>query len=170
MPLDRMLHDLAERGDFGEATVNKLAADRHCQAGLSKETFQERLRGEPADPRNPHRPMPQGGIVTTYTDITERVAAANELARANETLERRVRERTAELTQVNQALAKPSQSRRSESRQDPLSYRRKPRHPAAAQRSAALRTSLVECELRREAQLVRNIDGSLQAVEEILTF
>ena len=34
--------------------------------------------------------MPQGGIVTTYSDITERVEAADALARANETLERRV--------------------------------------------------------------------------------
>ena len=49
--------------------------------------------------------MPQGGIVTTYSDITDRVAAATALARANETLERRVRERTAELLDVNAALA-----------------------------------------------------------------
>ena len=38
--------------------------------------------------------MPDGGIVTTFTDITPSVKAAEELERANETLERRVRERT----------------------------------------------------------------------------
>ena len=48
--------------------------------------------------------MPDGGIVTTFTDITPSVEAAEALERANETLERRVRERTAELTRLNAAL------------------------------------------------------------------
>src|SRR5262249_59528202 len=34
-------------------------------------------------------PMPDGGIVTTFTDITPSVKAAEELERANESLERR---------------------------------------------------------------------------------
>ena len=38
--------------------------------------------------------MPDGGIVTTFTDITPSVKAAEALERANESLERRVRERT----------------------------------------------------------------------------
>ena len=42
--------------------------------------------------------MPDGGIVTTFTDITPSVKAAEELERANESLERRVRERTGELS------------------------------------------------------------------------
>jgi len=41
--------------------------------------------------------LPPGGIVVTYTDITEREAAASALAKANETLERRVQARTQEL-------------------------------------------------------------------------
>ena len=48
--------------------------------------------------------MPDGGIVTTYTDITASVEAAEALERSNETLERRVRERTEELTRLNAAL------------------------------------------------------------------
>ena len=50
--------------------------------------------------------MPDGGIVTTSTDITPSVEAAEALERANETLERRVRERTEELTRLNAALAR----------------------------------------------------------------
>ena len=38
--------------------------------------------------------MPDGGLVTTFTDITPSVKAAEALERANATLERRVRERT----------------------------------------------------------------------------
>ena len=48
--------------------------------------------------------MPDGGIATTFTDITPSVEAAEALERANETLERRVRERTEELTRRYSAL------------------------------------------------------------------
>ena len=46
-------------------------------------------------------PMPGGGFVTTYTDITDRQIAAEQLREAKASLERRVAERTAELTEVN---------------------------------------------------------------------
>ena len=48
--------------------------------------------------------MPDGGLVMTFTDITPSVQAAEALERANATLERRVRERTGELTRLNTAL------------------------------------------------------------------
>ena len=48
--------------------------------------------------------MPDGGLVTTFTDITPSVKAAEALERANATLERRVRERTSELTRLNAEL------------------------------------------------------------------
>ena len=50
--------------------------------------------------------MPDGGIVTTFTDITASVESAEALERANENLERRVHERTEELTRLNAALAR----------------------------------------------------------------
>src|SRR2546430_11665037 len=51
-------------------------------------------------------PMPDGGIVTTFTDITPSVKAAEELERANESLERRVQERTEALTRLNTELGR----------------------------------------------------------------
>ncbi|MGE7370634.1 PAS domain-containing hybrid sensor histidine kinase/response regulator [Neorhizobium sp. NPDC001467] len=48
--------------------------------------------------------MPDHGFVATFTDMTDRVSAARALQEANETLELRVSQRTAELTHVNDAL------------------------------------------------------------------
>lgn len=54
-------------------------------------------------------PMPDGGLVVTYTDITGRVESDEALQRANESLEQRVEMRTAELTTVNEELAQARQ-------------------------------------------------------------
>ena len=89
-PLDRILRTCAERGDFGPGDINKLVADRLMKLAVAHETFQEQVDGGRRILEIRTSPMPQGGIVTTYSDITERVAAAEALARANETLERRV--------------------------------------------------------------------------------
>src|SRR5215475_12378301 len=114
--------------------------------------------------------LPDGGIVTTFTDITPSVKAAEELERANESLERRVRERTEELMRLNAELGRA----KGEAEQANIS---KTRFLAAASHDIlqplnAARlyvTSLVERQrLGEDAQLVGNIDASLDAVEEIL--
>ena len=113
--------------------------------------------------------MPDGGIVTTFTDITPSVKAAEELERANELLERRVQERTEELTRLNTELGRA----KAEAEQANIS---KTRFLAAASHDIlqplnAARlyvTSLVERQGGgNDAQLVGNIDASLDAVEEI---
>jgi signal transduction histidine kinase len=111
--------------------------------------------------------LPDGGIVTTFTDITPSVKAAEELERANESLERRVRERTEELLRLNTELGRA----KGEAEQANIS---KTRFLAAASHDIlqplnAARlyvTSLVERQrLGEDAQLVGNIDASLDAVE-----
>ncbi len=47
---------------------------------------------------------PDGGFVSTYTDVTEQRRTAKVLEEAKETLEIRVQERTAELTELNEQL------------------------------------------------------------------
>src|SRR5436305_13657224 len=115
--------------------------------------------------------MPGGGLVTTFTDITPSVKAAEALERANATLERRVRERTGELTRLNAALERA----RAEADDANVS---KTRFVAAASHDIlqplnAARlyvTSLIERHgAGHDAALIGNIDASLEAVEEIFT-
>ncbi|WP_018632409.1 hybrid sensor histidine kinase/response regulator [Neomegalonema perideroedes] len=57
------------------------------------------------------RQSPDGGFVISFTDVTAERASAHELALANETLEQRVAERTAELSQLNAALRREIEER-----------------------------------------------------------
>jgi signal transduction histidine kinase/CheY-like chemotaxis protein len=169
-PLDRILRTCAERGDFGKGDIDKLAADRLVKLSMKHETFQEYFDGGRRILEIRTSPMPQGGIVTTYSDITERVEAAEALARANETLERRVRERTAELTDVNEALA-VAKRKADEANLDKTRFLAAASHDVLQPLNAARLyvTSLVErSQGGQEATLAGNIDASLEAVEEIL--
>ncbi|MDQ8730408.1 hybrid sensor histidine kinase/response regulator [Bradyrhizobium sp. LHD-71] len=113
--------------------------------------------------------MPDG-VVVTFSDITQSVEAAEALERANATLERRVHERTEELTRLNSELA------RAKGEADAANLS-KTRFLAAAghdllQPLNAARlyvTSLVERQIGGEdARLVANIDGSLEQIEQLL--
>lgn len=57
------------------------------------------------------KPMPTGGFVTTYTDVSEFKGLLNSLEKARATLEARVQERTQELQQTNRALKAENQLR-----------------------------------------------------------
>jgi len=169
-PLDKILRACAERGDFGSGDIDKLVADRLVKLGVAHETFQEHFDSGKRILEIRTSPMPQGGIVTTYSDITERVEAAEALARANETLERRVRERTGELLEVNEALA-VAKRKADEANLDKTRFLAAASHDVLQPLNAARLyvTSLVERAVGgQEATLARNIDASLEAVEEIL--
>ncbi len=154
-------------GSGGSDAVEALVRERMARYANGSEPFLERFadRGLVVEVRANR--MPDGGIVTTFTDITPSVEAAEALERANETLERRVRERTEELTRLNAELARA----KAEAEEANIS---KTRFVAAASHDIlqplnAARlyvTSLVERQ-GEDAPLVSNIDASLEAVEEI---
>lgn len=170
-PLDQILRALAQRGDFGPGAADDLVAERLMKLAVSKETFQEQLPPDGRIIEIRTSPMPQGGIVTTYTDITLRVEAAAALARSNENLEKRVRERTAELLEVNAALA-VAKSKADTASMEKTRFLAAASHDILQPLNAArlYATSLKERDLpTKEAELARNMDASLSAVEEIFS-
>ena len=113
--------------------------------------------------------MPDGGIVTTFTDITASVEAAEALERSNETLERRVRERTEELTLLNAALAR-AKGEADAANISKTKFLAAASHDILQPLNAARLyvTSLIERQGGRDdRRLIDNIDASLEAVEEI---
>jgi Na+/proline symporter/signal transduction histidine kinase/CheY-like chemotaxis protein len=167
--LDEILRYVAQHGADEEKNLDAAIAERIAKYTSEVEPFLERFaeRGLVIEVRANR--MPDGGLVTTFTDITPSVKAAEALERANATLERRVRERTKELTRLNTELE------RAKAEADDANVS-KTRFVAAASHDIlqplnAARlyvTSLSERQRKGEdAGLVQNIDASLEAVEEI---
>lgn len=114
--------------------------------------------------------MPGGALVITFTDITPSFEAAEALERANATLEKRVRERTEELTRLNTELAL-AKGTAEEANISKTRFLAAASHDVLQPLNAARLyvTSLVERQNGGEdARLVGNIDDSLEAIEEIL--
>lgn len=114
--------------------------------------------------------MPDGGLVVTFSDITPSVEAAEALERANATLERRVQERTEELTRLNAELAS-AKSAAEEANLSKTRFLAAASHDILQPLNAARLyvTSLVERQTGGDdSRLVGNIDDSLEAIEEIL--
>lgn len=170
VPLDEILRSNAKRGDFGEGNIDALVAERHERYVVRNEPFHERLPQDGIVVEVRSNRMPDGGIVVTYTDITPAVEAAEALERANETLERRVRERTEELTRLNQELAR-AKAVADEANISKTRFLAAASHDILQPLNAArlYATSLVERERQGDkAKLAANVDASLEAVEEIL--
>jgi Na+/proline symporter/signal transduction histidine kinase len=168
--LDEILRHNGEQGALGPGRVDDLVHERIKRYLSGAEPIRERFadRGLVVEIRANH--MPDGGLVTTATDVTPSVEAAEALERANENLERRVQERTEELTRLNDALAR-AKGEAEEANVSKTRFLAAASHDILQPLNAARLyvTSLVERQGSGEdARLVSNVDASLEAVEEIL--
>ena len=149
--------------------------DDHLQRRLTAyttdgEPFLERLADRSMVIEVRPNAMPGGELVITFSDITPSFEAAEALERANATLEKRVRERTEELTRLNSELAH-AKSLAEEANISKTRFLAAASHDILQPLNAARLyvTSLVERQHDGEnARLVDNIDDSLEAIEEIL--
>jgi len=107
---DLTRHSIAA-GVIGAGEIERRVAQRlaHMRAGtphLSERVFPDgsviEIRGNP---------MPGGGYVATFSDVTAFRSAEQELTRANETLELRVAERTAALAQATRAAQRANETK-----------------------------------------------------------
>lgn len=161
-PLDEIIRFKAKRVHKNPTDVEEFVTDRIVKYQLTMDGFHEcNMDGRVIEVRV--NAMPQGGVVVTYTDITERQAAAEALSRANENLERRVEARTFELAI---AKAKADEANISKTR-----FLAAASHDVLQPLNAArlYASSLLERSPPAElGRLARNIDASLDGVEEIL--
>jgi PAS domain S-box-containing protein len=169
-PVADLIRWNAERGEFGasdpEVQIRKRLA--HMQAGTAYVIQRTRRNGRVFEIRG--QAMPDGGYVTTYTDITEFKRTERELLEAKQTLEQRVAERTQALSQALAAEAAAKQSAE-------LANATKTRFVAAASHdllqplnaarlfASALHDSSQDTVVR---EIAGRIEGSMRAAEDVL--
>ncbi len=171
-PVGDLIRYNAERGECGpgdiEAHVNKRIA--HMRQG-NPHTF-ERIRpdGQVLEMRG--HPIPGGGFVTSYADITHFKRAERTLADAKEQLELRVAQRTVELETALQAQ-KQAKQQAEQANQSKTHFLAAASHDLLQPMNAARLFSSALSQhpgLDRDAhQLAHQVDSSLRGAEELLS-
>lgn len=149
---------IAGAGDIDTRVERRLAQMRSGSPHLTERTFPDgtvvEIRGNP---------MPGGGFVATFTDVTAFRRAEQDLTRANETLEQRVAERTGELARASAAAERANR--------DKTRFLAAVSHDLAQPLHAAhLFTHTLAQRLadRPERETVAHIDGALGSAESLL--
>jgi PAS domain S-box-containing protein len=99
-PLEAIFRYNAERGEYGPGDVEKMVRARVALARRFEAHLFERERPDGRIIEINGKPLPDGGFITTYTDITERKRSEIALQEFNTTLEQKITERTETLHQT----------------------------------------------------------------------
>jgi len=169
LTLEDILRLQAEHEAGGRSPPENVLRERLARYLSGSQPFLERFAAHKLVVEIRTNKMPDGGIVITFSDMTPSVEAAEALERANETLERRVRERTEELTRLNAELVR-AKAQAEEANISKTRFLAAASHDILQPLNAARLyvTSLTERSGAADnTRLVSNIDASLEAVEEI---
>ena len=169
--LEALIRFNARRGAYGPDIDEDFVAERLDHLLNDGAALRQRLHPSQRVVETRSARLPDGGIITTYADVSETVAAEEELSRVNERLEKRVRERTAALERLNRELASAKTSAE-EANASKTRFLAAAGHdilqPLNAARLYASSLSESLAGSGESAELARNVDSSLEAVEEIL--
>jgi signal transduction histidine kinase len=100
-PLADFIRYVAERGVYGEGNVEEIVAEQVRLARRVEPRDTELVRPDGTIVTVKSLPLPNGGWVTIYTDVTQQRAHERRIREHNEELDRRVGERTRELEAAN---------------------------------------------------------------------
>lgn len=172
-PIADLIRYNAERGLLGPGDVEEHVSKRLYWMRLGTPHTFERLFPNGRVIELIGNPMPGGGFVTSFTDITEFREAERALKEANEGLEQRVAERTQELSKLNQALVE-AKAHAESANQSKTRFLAAVSHdlmqPLNAARLFAASLAHQDPVLPPEAQkLVRHLDCSLRSAEDLIT-
>jgi signal transduction histidine kinase len=170
-PIEELIHLNAERGLIGDRKSAIRKRLNHLRSGQGYRYERPWLGDKVLEIRG--NPMPGGGYVTTFNDITHYKDIEHELQLINETLEQRVTQRTFELSGANTKLEEARLVAEEANRS-------KTRFLAAASHdllqpmnAASLFVSILRQQQKgsddEQSQLVKRIDRSLRASEQLLS-
>lgn len=163
MPYERYTRFNVFRGEFGPGSEDAYQ-ERMARARAQEPLFMEYTRPNGQVVEVQRNPMPGGGFVTTYTDITARRQAAEQLREAKENLEERVRARTDELHVAKEAAEEANLSK--------TRFLAAASHDLLQPLNAArlFISTLLERPLEsKNLQLVERADFALKGVESLLS-
>ncbi len=160
-PIAEVIRFNVEAGECGPGDVDEhvnkrlnfmRAGDRHSFLRYRKDGTVLQIQG---------KPMPGGGFVTSFTDITEHKENEYQLREINENLEHIVAGRTHELSKVNAELEQANQSK--------IKFLAAVNHDVMQPLNAArLFTSALGQTMEDKQGLVDRITSSLRSAEEII--
>lgn len=111
-PIADLIRFNAERGECGPGDIDELVEKRlrHMQQGSPHRFIRRRSDGRVIEMIG--NPLPSGGFVTSFTDVTEHIETQQALEDANIDLEARIKSRARQVREVNRELTEEIERRR----------------------------------------------------------
>lgn len=160
-PVADLVRFNAERGQCGPGDVEWHIRKRMDYLAARKPYVFERLRNDNTVLEIRGNPLPDGGYVTTYTDITDYRRALLELTEHKNLLEQKVDERTRELQHMNTLLAEADKNK--------TRFLAEAGHDLAQPLNAArLFTEALQQKLGGQEPILDNINSSIQSSEYLI--
>ncbi|MDN4502237.1 PAS domain-containing hybrid sensor histidine kinase/response regulator [Alteromonadaceae bacterium BrNp21-10] len=170
-PISTLIRYNAERGECGRGDINTLVNKRlnHLRSGKKHSFIRSRSDGRVIEMVG--NPLPNGGFVTSFNDITVYIETQKALKDSNIDLEENVKRRSAEISEITEEL-KQAKQEAEQANASKTRFLALASHDILQPLNAArlYLSSLSESDLSSPQQnTVGKVDLSLQATEELIS-